>query len=310
MKKGVRSYLSENYGADHFEALSCQTHVEDLFDRNYQHKIKNKGNYAMMRQQLLWLQRHGDPRYKYRIWGAIKKHWEETLGESAVAQSFYDNHIKKNSGWMSGTAPYGIKHNNQAKENGNNHHVKRPLNAALKNEGFKGKCPVPCDFGVAALRDHMREESKEAEKRLLAGHGFDLQKVYTAEEEHSGLAWIRHCDTIPLGNGLYGCRQKNAGENSPTTEEELKKAIDIHRRILNASEDDEVNLTWEDLKLVCTCIFTSIDCCVNCPVWVDKCGCYHTVGVRYQEGADWLNVRGQQAAVRDVIISTNNKKTR
>ena len=138
------------------------------------------------------------------------------LGETGVAQSFHDNHIKKNSGWMSRTAPYGIKHNNQAKECANNHHIKNPLNAALKNEGFKGRCPVPCALGIIVLRDHVMEESKAAEKRLFAGPGFDLQKLYTYEEQKSGTAaWITHCDTISLGEGLYGCRQKNAGETVP-----------------------------------------------------------------------------------------------
>ena len=121
--------------------------------------MKNKINYPTMRQHLIWLQRQGDPRYKRRIWSVVKKHWEETLGESVVAQSFNDNHIQKNSGWMSGTAPYGIKHHNQARENANLHHIKRPLNSALRNEGLKGKCPVPVDFGIMALRDHIREES-------------------------------------------------------------------------------------------------------------------------------------------------------
>ena len=143
-----------------------------------------------------------------------------------------------------------------------------------------------------------------------AGYGFDLKKIYTIEEEKSGLAWIRHGDTILLGNGLYGCRQRNAGENRTTTEQELNKAIDIHRRILDADDDDEVDLTWEEVKLVCTCIFTTIECCVNCPVWIDKCGCYHMVGVRYQEGESWVTVRQQQAGIRDVIQSSNKKKTR
>ena len=157
---------------------------------------------------------------------------------------------------------------------------------------------------------HIREESKAAERKQLTGDGFDLQKLYTHEEEQSGMRWIRHSDTVHLGNGLYGCKQKNAGENIPTTVSELNEAIEIHRRILTAGDDDELNLTWAEVKLICCCIFTTCDCCVNCPIWIDKLGCYHTVGVRYQEGESWLTDRAHRAAVRDIIKSTNKKKSR
>ena len=249
----------------------------------------------------------GDERYRGPMWHAVKTRWTK-IGEKHVADRFEQEHVEKYSGWQSGQGAYGSPHNNQAQERGHQENVIKPLKFAQQRDFNSYTKAVPVDYAIRQLGIHLVTKSKELEKEIKEGRGFDLTRTYERKEAADGEKWALDAFTVKLGPGLYACRQNTEGTNILVTVDECKRTLAIHKKILNGTFERE--LTWKEAKLVFTIIFTSLEACFPCLCYMDSLGCYMKYGARFSEGLDCPASALLQNHLKDTIQNPDKSKKR
>ena len=227
------------------------------------------------------------------------------MGEGHLATMFEDEHIKNNSGWQSGQGALGVVHNNQAAERAHQEDILKTLRSAQQEKFGCSRKRVPVDFAIRHLGAHLVAKSKALAEEIEQGRGFSLTKTYNKEEAVSGENWVQDRYTVQLAPGFYACRQNIRDTNSLVTKEECLRILAIHKDILNG--DFKRELLWEEAKLLCSIIYTTLEGCFNCLDYMDHLGCGHVYGARHSEGLDSPMSDMLQAHRRDTI--PDSKKT-
>lgn len=243
-------------------------------------------NAVVIRRDIHRLRLFPPPIFK-RVWNAVRDHWN-SIGEGEFTEAFETNHVAKNSGWQAGYFGFGLPSHNNSLESDNRHGVRAQITRTMVKKGQvvpqngPGLIPViNCLFYSL-----IPEWSKDAKCNSFESTMEITTKTATEASRYALHPYVNH-----LGNGVYCCRQPfYKGNLWVMTLEEASRASKLYAK--------EV-LTYEEVDLLSSVVFTTSTSCFPCLDWEEKLSCYHEEGVRQLEG--------KSTSTSDSILPTAKK---